>query len=101
MKNFRTYMLAIEVYSQSQKLVLPSHLKKQFDRAASSVALNLAEGYGRRTDADRKHFFTIAFGSTRECQCICALVGKNATDICAKFDSLAAHIYRLLHPKGG
>ena len=42
-------------------------LADQFNRAALSVATNLAEGNGRFTKADRKHFFTIARGSVQEC----------------------------------
>ena len=40
-------------------------LYEQIRRAASSVALNLAEGQGRR-GKDRQHFWRIALGSARE-----------------------------------
>jgi len=42
-------------------------LADQLNRAALSIATNLAEGNGRFTKADRKHFFTIARASVQEC----------------------------------
>ncbi len=52
---------------------IPGPLKGQLQRAASSVVLNLAEGWGRATPADRRRFFQIAFGSHREIQAIIQL----------------------------
>jgi four helix bundle protein len=42
-------------------------LVDQLNRAALSIATNLAEGNGRFTKPDRKNFFTIARGSVQEC----------------------------------
>ena len=39
----------------------------QLNRAALSITTNLAEGNGRFTKPDRKHFFVIARGSVQEC----------------------------------
>jgi four helix bundle protein len=42
-------------------------LRDQLDRASVSIVLNIAEGVGRRTPADKAHFFVIARGSATEC----------------------------------
>ena len=42
-------------------------LVDQLNRAALSIAANIAEGNGRFTIPDRKHFFGIARGSVQEC----------------------------------
>jgi len=42
-------------------------LRDQLERAASTIALTLAEGCARRTRRDRHHFSSIAQGSAMEC----------------------------------
>ena len=96
---FRTYELAVRFYRETRSCRLPGHLKNQFDRAASSIALNLNEGWGRSSRPDRNRFFTIAFGSIRECQAITQLEAKQFTkDQLATLDGIAARTYRLLSP---
>ena len=53
----------------------------QLDRASTSIPLNIAEGNGKYTSADRCRFFDIARGSALECAaCIDVLVAKRRID---------------------
>jgi len=53
----------------------------QIDRASTSVPLNIAEGNGKHTPADRCRFFDIARGSALECAaCLDVLVAKKVVD---------------------
>jgi four helix bundle protein len=45
-------------------------LAEQLRRAAMSMSLNIAEGYGKRTRDDRARFYHIARGSAHECGAI-------------------------------
>ena len=67
---FRIYDLAISFYRACKAVQLPGFLKTQLMRASSSVALNLSEGNGRTSIAERRQFFSIAMGSLRECQAV-------------------------------
>jgi len=44
-----------------------SALTDQWKRAAMSIPANLAEGAGRHSPNDKKHFYAIARGSANEC----------------------------------
>ena len=94
-QNFKTYSIAVEFYHETCALRLPGPLQDQCRRAASSIALNLAEGAGRSTRADQARFFSIAFGSLRECQAILDLAGARPK-LVALADKLAAHLYKLI-----
>ena len=96
MNNFRTYNLSILFYKECEKLHVSSCLRNQLMRASSSIALNLAEGNGRKQTNDRKHFFQIALGSARECKAILDLTINTPKNLIDQADSICAHIYRLI-----
>ena len=48
-------------------------LSSQFQRAAVSIAANIAEGYKKLSKADKLHFMNIAQGSLEECRYYCIL----------------------------
>ncbi|EMI20339.1 S23 ribosomal protein [Rhodopirellula maiorica SM1] len=49
----------------------------QFDRAPTSIPLNIAEGNGKFTESDRCRFFDIARGSALECAaCLDVMTAK-------------------------
>ena len=101
LKNFRTFQLANQFYQEAQKISLPLYLKDQLDRSSSSIALNLAEGYGKATYKDQRKFFSIAMGSLRESQAILILAQIDGGNLVDLADHLAASIYKLIkaHPR--
>ena len=50
------------------------YIKDQWKRASLSSLLNLAEGTGRMTTQDKKHYYTMARGSIFECAAILDLM---------------------------
>ena len=64
------HKLVVSVYEAVKDL--PSHeafgLRSQMQRAAVSITSNIAEGFYRRTFADKKHFYYMAKGSLTELQ---------------------------------
>lgn len=65
----RSYKLALEIHQCTQ--TFPAHEKyelgSQIRKAAVSITLNIAEGYGRKdSTAEFKHFLRNALGSCNE-----------------------------------
>ena len=56
-------------------------LADQLNRAAVSIAANIAEGNGRFTKPDRRNFFGIARGSVQECVPLLELASRRAAGL--------------------
>jgi four helix bundle protein len=66
------YQVSIDFLATAMKIraALPrgyAELGTQLDRAALSIVLNIAEGYGKRGDKDRMRSYDISRGSAHEC----------------------------------
>lgn len=55
---------------------LDSYVIDQWKRASLSSVLHLAEGTGKMTPNDKKHYYTIARGSVFECVAILEMVHR-------------------------
>ena len=64
----RSQDLAVHIYvitktfPETEKFGLTSQLR----RASASISANIAEGFGRHSQKDKLHFYTIAYGSILE-----------------------------------
>lgn len=96
MYNFRTYNLAVQFYKDTQKIILPKHLKDQLDRSSSSISLNLAEGNAKFSFKDKARFYQMAYGSLRESQTILMLANIQDEKLLSNTEHLARSLYRLV-----
>lgn len=103
-ENLDCYQAAIEFVGLAAKIIdgLPrgnASLADQLRRAAMSVPLNIAEGYGKRGDADRARFYDIARGSAHECGAIADAaysLGMIDTDVFSMAKRLLVRIVSML-----
>lgn len=57
---------------------IDSYIKDQLKRAIISVVINIAEGSGKFSKADKRNFYTISRGSVYECVSLLELIaGEN------------------------
>ncbi|MFA5840413.1 MAG: four helix bundle protein [Candidatus Margulisiibacteriota bacterium] len=86
-ERFPVYKLALEYARNAEDLLIQLDLPKssriadQFSRASLSIPLNIAEGAGRYSKADKKNFYIVARGSVFECVAILdVLISKEKID---------------------
>jgi four helix bundle protein len=95
LQDFHAYQKAKELHWLCRELRVSRFLNDQLLRASSSVALNIAEGSGKRTPREQRRFYGIALGSLRECQAILELERITHPKLSKLTDDLGAILFTL------
>lgn len=90
-EKFNVFRFAKQYYSGCKNVKIPKYLENQLLRASASIALNIAEGSGKRTPEDQTRFYSIALGSLRECEAILAIERVNDPNLAALGDKIGAN----------
>lgn len=95
----RTYFSTIN--ELIHKSSISPNMRDQLERAALSIPLNIAEGSGRISLKERRHFFTIARGSLYESWAILDIMNRRGnavkTEEYQELYALAIEISKLLY----
>ncbi len=103
-RNLRVYQQALD-FADSASIFTAQftrqnwYLADQLNRASLSIALNIAEGTGRATQADRRRFLFIARGSVHECVALldmCARKKLVSESQCQEFERQLITIGKML-----
>ena len=113
MRNFRNYdmwkkslRVSVEIYQVTRKF--PSFetygLGDQLRRAAVSIASNIAEGAGRKSEKDFAYFLQISLGSAYEVETQLYIAYKlgyitkeTLDDLLSKINSIERQLYEMIH----
>ncbi len=99
------YKLSLEIYKETENY--PQHeiygVISQIRRAAISIPLNIAEGYGRRSKEEFKRFLKISLGSLYEVQTLLELSKdlnyikvERYQELIKEYDLLGKKLYKLI-----
>ena len=75
------------------------HLADQLSRASTSIVLNIAEGAGKYSKADKRRYYLTACGSATECAAIldvCSRLGLINQDLHGRGKTLLERIVAML-----
>jgi len=83
-EKLEVYQIAKGVVTDSLKIIysnasLDPYIKEQWKKASLDILLNLAEGTGRMTNADKKHYITISRSAVFECVTILQILGETGS----------------------
>ena len=104
-KDLLVWQKAIDITADAYKITktFPSEerfgLSSQMQRAAVSIAANIAEGHGRGTRADYAHFLDMANGSVAELETLFIIVRKLAycsDQQCSKMEGQLHEVGKML-----
>lgn len=97
------YKSALQLAQKIYKLTKSENIKRDFSlvdqmkRASLSVAANIAEGFGRKSNQDFAHFLSISLGSANETIAYLDFIALeyrlSAADIKADYQLLAKRIF--------
>jgi len=105
---YRFEVLELAEAAAAQTLTLvrttPRHVRSyadQITRASGSVALNLAEGFGRRGKDKRHHYGSAqeVLSALRILVAAEAVGAETATELAGQIDRVCAMTWRLMHPR--
>jgi len=65
---------------------IDSYVRDQLKRASVSITINIAEGSGKFSKADKRNFYTIARGSVYECVSLLEIIFEENQISKEKFD---------------
>lgn len=92
----------IQIFLRSHKQVDP-YLRNQLGRASISMVINIAEGSGKFSLADKRNFYTISRGSVYECVSLFDLLLDDGTidqevyqAFYAKFETVSKMLFGLI-----
>ena len=87
--------MAKRVHWACRELRISHLLRDQLFRASASVALNLAEGSGKRTPKEQARFYGIALGSLRECEAVLELERIEDPELLQLINGLGSMLFSL------
>ena len=97
------YRTAVEWVALAQEIVAGildgtgnAPLADQLQRAASSVTLNIAEGAGEFSSAEKARFYRIAKRSATECAAILDVAQRRSCVSAQHFDSSRSLLFRIV-----
>jgi len=101
-ERLQVYAVALELHARACAL-LPGRtarvLRDQLERASLGIVLNIAEGAGRRSAADKRRFYEMARGSATETAAITDVLrvrGLAPLSQCSEARGLAVRVVQML-----